>query len=236
MSRIFALRGLKYRILAVTLSGIMVSGALWLGVIVYFKAEQSRANELRATVKNARIAALRMGNEANEYMSWDVRTPTFQKTGRTKNLDEYEAAQQKLDQEIEHLASLEYASLLNPGAVEELAGLSKKYQQTFRRLVTAFRERGYDIWGLEGKLEQSILKLEAVLAQFQDPNLQNDLLELRRAQQDYLHLGQEQHVLQFRYAITPLRNRVMTFADGGDLLERVNGCEAAFDELLAVQK
>src|SRR5205823_2471505 len=98
---------------------------------------------------------------------------------------------QGLKQEIEHLASLEYAGLVNPRSVEELAGLSKKYQQTFRRLVTAFRERGHEIWGLEGKWEQTILKLEVVLDQFQDPNLQNDLLDLRRTQQDFLHMGQE---------------------------------------------
>jgi len=236
MSRIFALRRLKYRILAVTLSGIVVSGALWLGVILYFNAEQNRTNELRSTVEHTRIAALRMGNEATEYMSWDVRTPAFHKTGRTQNLDDHEASLQALEQEIGHLASLEHAGLVNPRSVEELTGLSKRYRQSFHRLVTAFRERGHEIWGLEGKWEQTILKLEVVLAQFQDPTLQFDLLELRRAQQDYLHLGQEQQVLQFRYAIRPLRDKVMTFADGGDLLERVNGCEAAFDELLAVQK
>jgi PAS domain S-box-containing protein len=236
MPRIFALRGLKYRILAVALSGIMVFGALWLGVIVYFKAEQSRANELRSSVKNTRIAALRMGNEANEYLSWDVRTPAFQKTGRTENLDQHEAAMQELHQEIEHLAALEYVGMIDPRSVEELAGLSKKYQQIFLRLVMAFRERGHEIWGLEGNWEQTILKLEVVLAQFQDTRLQNDLLELRRAQQDFLLVGQEQHVLQVRNAIKPLRDNVMTFAADGDLLERVNRCETAFDELLAIQK
>src|ERR1700730_14646192 len=99
----FALRSLKYRILAVTLSGMMVFGALWLGVIVYFKAEQNRANEDRATVRNARIAALQMGNEARNFMSWDVRSPSFHKLSRIENLDQHEAALQELDREIEHL-------------------------------------------------------------------------------------------------------------------------------------
>src|ERR1700704_360849 len=102
MPSISALR-LKYRILAVTLSGIMVFGALWLGVIVYFKAEQSRATELRSTVNRTKIAALRMGSQANNFMSWDVRTPAFHKMGRTENLDQHEAAVQELDREIEHL-------------------------------------------------------------------------------------------------------------------------------------
>ncbi len=236
MPPIFALRSLKYRILAVALSSILISGALWLGVIVYFKAEQSKANELRSTVEHTRIAALRMGNAASDFMSWDVRTPAFHKMSRTENLNQHRAALQGLDQEIERLASLEHAALVNPRSVEELAGLSKKYQQTFRRLITAFWERGHDIWGLEGKWEQTILKLEVLLAQFQDPILQYDLLELRRAQQDFLLVGQEQHVLQVRCAIKPLRNNVMTLAEGGDLLERVDRCEAAFDQLLAVQK
>jgi PAS domain S-box-containing protein len=236
MPPIFALRGLKYRILAVALSGIILSGALWLGVIVYFNAEQSKANDLRSTVEHTRIAALRMGNEANEFISWDVRTPAFHKTSRTENLKRHEAAMQGLDREIDRLASFEHRGSVNPRSVEELAGLSKKYQQTFHRLVRAFRERGHDIWGLEGKWEQTILKVEVVLAQFQDPILQYDLLELRRAQQDFLLVGQEQHVLQVRWAIKPLRDNVVPFADGGDLLERVNGCEAAFDRLLAVQK
>ena len=159
----FALQGLKYRILAVALSGIIVFGALWLGVIVYFKAEQSRANELRSTVNHARIAALQMDNEASEFMSWDVRTPDFHKMGRTENLNRQEAALQRLDHEIEHLASLARAGLENPRSVEELAGLSKKYHQTFHDLIKAFRERGHEIWGLEGKWEQTILKLEVSL-------------------------------------------------------------------------
>src|ERR1700686_3195078 len=98
MPPILALR-LKYRILAVTLSGMMVFGALWLGVIVYFKAEQNRANEVRATVRNARIAALQMGNEARDFMSWDVRSPAFHKMSRIENLDQHEAALQELDRE-----------------------------------------------------------------------------------------------------------------------------------------
>src|ERR1700693_1777628 len=105
MPPIFALRGLKYRILAVALSGIMIFGVLWFGVIVYFKAEQSRANELRSTVEHTRIAALRMGNAASDFMSWDVRTPAFHKTSRTENLNQHRAALQGLDQEIERLAS-----------------------------------------------------------------------------------------------------------------------------------
>ena len=232
----FALRGLKYRILAVALSGIIVFGALWLGVILYFTAEESRAIEVRATVRDARIAALQMGNEARDFMSWDVRSPAFHKMRRIGNLDQHEAALQELDREIEHLAWLEYAGMAKSRSVEDLIELSKKYQRTFRRLVAAFRERGHEIWGLEGKWEQTILKLEVVLSQFQEPILQKDLLELRRAQQDFLLVGQEQHVLEVRWAIKPLRDNVMKFADGGDLLERVNGCEGAFDHLLAVQK
>src|ERR1700736_2375863 len=121
MPPIFALRGLKYRILAVALSGIMVSGALWLGVILYFKAEQSRANEVRSTVKSIKIATLQVGNEASEFMVWDVRSPAFHKMGRTENLNLHEGAVQVLDKEIEHLASLARAGLVNPRSVEELA-------------------------------------------------------------------------------------------------------------------
>src|ERR1700730_12203571 len=47
-------------------------------------------------------------------------------------------------------------------------------------------------------------------------------------------MGQDQHILQVRWAIKPLRDNVSKFAD--NLVERVNDCEAAFDALLAVQK
>jgi hypothetical protein len=67
----FALRSLKYRILAVAFSGILVFGALWLGVILYFKAEQTTASQVRSIAKSIRIANLQVGIEASEFIAWD---------------------------------------------------------------------------------------------------------------------------------------------------------------------
>ena len=72
----------------------------------------------------------------------------------------------------------------NASAVERLA---REYSEHFSQLVAAWKARGLDHEsGLQGKFRTVVHELEDALKQYEEPSLQVALLQIRRAEKDYL--------------------------------------------------
>ena len=76
----------------------------------------------------------------------------------------------------------------------QLAAEIDSYSGSFRKFVSAYREKGHRDWGVEGAWRKVIHQMEQRLPDMNDIALQVDLLQLRRNEKDYLLRGDNKYV------------------------------------------
>jgi hypothetical protein len=160
---------------------------------LYFLGQSDVANESRWRVGKIHDQFLEARNADHEFLLRDLRDTGFYEKGQSGNIAKHEALMASLSQELEGLRGM--AGGRQKVLATELAALVKVYQDSFVKLVAAYREKGYKDWGVEGEWRNAIHDVEQQLPKGGNGPVLVDYLQLRRDEKDYLLRGERQYVV-----------------------------------------
>lgn len=91
---------------------------------------------------------------------------------------------------------------------EEIAAYAKTYETGFLETVSKIEERGFSDTGLEGAFRNTAQNMETVVSGVNNDHLRADLLAIRRAEKDYLLLGDQNYVDDVHTAVSHFKQSV----------------------------
>jgi len=113
------------------------------------------------------------------------------------------------------------------------------YEEVFNKIVSLMKERGLDEnSGAEGKLRESIHKLEAEIEKYSNKAMLINLLKIRRNEKDFFLRKNEKYIFQLKNEVTALHSNIETATISGasksEAKELLNDYETNF--LIATKK
>src|SRR5438093_1636438 len=137
-----------WKLLAIGVGTILVCNALWYLGEGYFVGSSDQAQEIRSAANRVSIEMLEARRAEKDFLLHDLEEGEFYQRGDSVHLQKQRKALAALLREVDTLSR--FAADSDKSAHDELRTLVDKYAKAFAELVTAYRERGYFNWGLEG--------------------------------------------------------------------------------------
>ncbi len=146
-------------------------------------------HSLRNQIDELLVSNNRLSKYEQKFINEDVKTARFQKLGESIHLDRY----RKTNRHIHHLLDdLEQNPLTSSLKAKEnfqaIRYLNRQHHKVFMSLVSELKRRGFQDYGLEGKMRSAIHQLLQV-----DSLDQASLLMLRRHEKDFLLRKDEEY-------------------------------------------
>ncbi|HEY0744304.1 MAG TPA: HAMP domain-containing methyl-accepting chemotaxis protein [Chryseosolibacter sp.] len=192
----------------------------------------NRIMEIRSVEKDFKTIntlALNMRKSEKDFLMRDTQNEEFMKTGNSKYANDLASFVAEQDSLIRSLLNSDWSSKLNIEA--DLIALNqsvKEYHDTFKKIVAAYRQRGFKNYGDEGELRAAIKALET-------SNYKIDmvsLLTLRRHEKDFFLRKELSYVKNFQAEIEELRKKVSRGANAAAITALLNTYETNFNEVV----
>ncbi|WP_306519687.1 methyl-accepting chemotaxis protein [Rheinheimera sp.] len=217
---------IKQRLL---LNGLAVGLAMlvMLALLIYQSAQQGELAELRLDIDTLKTDVLTLRRHEKDFLM-------------RKDLsyrDKYQKSHSELEQHSEHLKQGLQQAGIDTAALEEFDRQTDSYQQQFAKVVQLSEQVGLDHQsGLYGKLRSAAHQLEQQFKQVNNDTLLVSLLQLRRAEKDFmLRLD-----LKYQTAFDTEFSRFQALLTGAgataDLLEAAALYQQAFHALVEGQQ
>ena len=237
-------RGLTGKILKANLLTVVLFGAVWLGIILYYHSRNNLLDDIRIAGDRSTIELLTARRAEKDFLLRDLTTLAFFEAPAgdgalkaTRTLADWE----------EHVVSLrtrtgEFVNLIGRNndfdqeSVRQLPVAVEEYAARFRDVVRAYHEIGFETTGLEGTLRKAILEMETAFKSSSDAAPMLLLMELERDQKEYFLHGNSAMAEEVKQDLTALRTKLSTVPAQGALSEKVDACERAFGAILAAQR
>jgi len=139
------------------IGGIVLVCGLWLAIILFFLESADRANRVRLSAYRIRIHELEARRFEKDFLLRDLVSGPFFEAGRSEYLERYALELEGLRREA--LAMERAGRSLGWERSRRLLEFVGRYEDGFRRLVAAYRERGSGSTGLTGRLEENLAAL-----------------------------------------------------------------------------
>ncbi|MEL6448889.1 MAG: EAL domain-containing protein [Pseudomonadota bacterium] len=161
-----------------------------LGPVVYvYLQERAALAEVSATLSQTERELLLTEQYGRDFINFSQRDQAFFASGDSEFLDKREAAMTRAYERLETLRSKAdpaFAALL-----DDLVKTFDAYGWTFTQLSQRIRERGFQDFGVVGRMRDIIHGLESEVV---DDDLTVHMLTLRRHEKDYIIRNQERYV------------------------------------------
>lgn len=192
----------------------------------------NRIMEIRGVEKDFKTIntlALNMRKAEKDFLMRDTQNELFMKTGDSKYAKDLASFVAEQDSLINSLLNSDWSSKL---AIEsDLEALNKsvsEYHATFKKIVAAYRKRGFKDYGDEGELRTAIKAVE-------NSNYRIDmvsLLTLRRNEKDFFLRRDLSYVNKFKEEIEELKKKVSKGANASAITALLNTYETNFNEVV----
>lgn len=150
-------------------------------------------------------------------------------------VEKYKQSMQKLQQDIQQLSESMKDQDIDTAALNSFATQTSAYQQRFEELVAKANEVGLDHQsGYYGALRKAAHELENQFKQVQNDRAMVSLLQLRRAEKDFMLRSDVKYVAAFEQQMLTFKSLIG--ADGHDLQQAVDSYAQAFLALVAGKK
>jgi methyl-accepting chemotaxis protein WspA len=229
-------RGLLSALLLGGLATILLICVVGYTATLYFLSQNDAANESRWSVDRIHDEFLEGMNADLDFLLRDLKDQDFYEKGRSGNLAKHEALMASLSEDLEGLRGV--ASGRQREMMTGLPALVKAYEDSFLKLVAAYRERGYKDWGVEGQWRNAIHDVEQHLPKGDTGPLLVDYLQLRRDEKDYLLRGERQYVDALHRDVKKLAMDITLSRTAGSdrFLEDVSVYEGLFQKYQAIEE
>lgn len=234
-------KGLAGRILRANLFTVLLFGAIWLSIILYFSAERTRDGEIRGAANRVTIETLECRRAEKDFLARDLHNPAFLEASLGSgsvsvpgtHLEKWEKHAAALRAEIAKVDALTKGLRdFDRRVMDDLHQKADTYVDRFRALAKAYHKMGYKDWGLEGEWRKAVHELEAGAKAINDPALTIAILTLRKDEKDYLLRGDADLVDLIKRDVTALRTRLTSNPAQAPLAEKLDRYLAAFDAYL----
>jgi len=153
-------------------------------VLNYFWRQSDWAYDVSQAAQDLQMQMLRARRAAKDFELYGLREPEFYEHRTSPYVTRHE---QFLADVSQHAATLQrLAPPSEQASLGELHDLLKTYATRFSTLVQAYRERGYEGWGVVGEWRQVMQRLQQQTQPQPNVELERALLQLRHDEQEYL--------------------------------------------------
>lgn len=150
-------------------------------------------------------------------------------------VEKYKQSMQSLQKDIQQLSESMKDQDIDTGALNSFATQTSAYQQRFEELVAKANAVGLDHQsGYYGALRKAAHELENQFKQVQNDKAMVSLLQLRRAEKDFMLRSDVKYVTTFEQEMQTFKS--LLTADGHDLQQAADSYSQAFLALVAGKK
>jgi len=160
--------------------------------------------------------------------------PEFFQSGFPPHLQRHQESVQQLYAALQKLTDLLPKD--SQQRAHEVQQTVKDYEQAFQDLVAAYRHQGFKDWGSVGTWRQSAHSLESYIQALGNAELEIGLLQLRRAEKDYLLRKEDTYRQRVFDLLERLRVQIEGSADDSSStgVSLLSGYKQAFSSSLAL--
>ncbi len=184
--------------------GISVVSVLWFVFGQYYLAQLDLAYEKQELGSQIHVQMLEVRRAEKDMLLRSLRDPEFYEQGESKYLAKHQAALALMRKYIQKHHGL--SSAKQDALIRRFILLESEYEKQFAASVEAYREFGFKDWGMIGKMREAIHQAEADLSQY--PSATIYLLQLRRAEKDFLLRRDEKYAKRAFAQLTLLKNEI----------------------------
>jgi methyl-accepting chemotaxis protein len=131
--------------------------------------------------------SLEMKKNEGDYFNWDLKNPTYFRTGESEQFNLFKKNYQFSDDICSQLINSEFIKRNKfKDNIEDIKRQLSQYYNLFSIIEKNKLELGFEEWGLLGQMNSSVLDLEKEIQQQQNSILKIRLLTLRQYEKDYL--------------------------------------------------
>ncbi len=179
-------------------------GATWVFSLIYFYQRSDRASTAHSAANDIDFWMLQARRNEKDSQLRDIRTEQFFKDGTGTNLAKHDESTKNLMTAIDSLDRLHQVK--NPQTITDLRTAVVGYNESFAKLVSAYRKLGFAEWGAEGDWRLAARDIESRLEGTRNPSLTIALLTMRRSEKDYLIRPDATYIDQVNQAAAVLRS------------------------------
>lgn len=217
---------IKQRLL---LNGVAVGLAMlvMLALLIYQSAQQSTLAELRLDIDNFKVDVLTLRRHEKDFlMRKDL-----------SYVEKYQKSHSELEAHSNHLKQGLHSAGIDTSALEEFSRQTDSYQQHFAKVVELSEQVGLDHKsGLYGKLRAAAHQLEQQFKLVSNDTLLVSLLQLRRAEKDFMLRLDVKYLEAFDTEFNRFNGLLTSAGVASDLMQAATAYKAAFHELVAGQQ
>ena len=182
------------------------------------------------------LQMLKLRKSEKDFLLRDITDENFFKNAKSSSLDKYEGEIEivhKLFADLKSDKTLQEMELSSK--VDELDGYFDVYHNNFNSLVKALSDRGYRDYGTIGEMRLAVQSVENVLKIY--PELQVEVLTLRKHEKDYLLRKDLRYTLKFLATINLLKQEVekskfLSTSEKNDIQVKLKKYESSFNAVL----
>ncbi|HYW83286.1 MAG TPA: methyl-accepting chemotaxis protein, partial [Spirochaetia bacterium] len=210
-------------------------GVTWVACVVFFYQRSDKASTAHSLANEIDIWMLQARRNEKDFQLRDIRTEEFYLKGTGANLSKHGESVASMLKAIDQLDALHQSATRQ--TIGDLRGAVDGYNQSFAKLVAAYRERGFADWGAEGDWRTAAHDIESRLSPVGNPALTISLLSVRRHEKDYLLRADDQYVQQLTTELGTLRAGAGRLGEPtrSAVLADIDRYEAAVQHYLQVQ-
>jgi methyl-accepting chemotaxis protein len=206
---------------------VAVSMLIMLGLLLFQSSQLTTLAELRLEVEQLNLSVLQLRRSEKDFL---LRSDLEyqQKFNQTAT---------QLNQKVQALSEGLVAQDIDSAPLQSFAGFTKSYQELFNQLVQLSQQVGLDpTSGLYGELRAKAHELEQSFKDTNDLMLTTQLLQLRRAEKDFMLRLDLKYLDSFNKGFAEFRNQIQSnitdTAKASNIQQLADAYSAAFVRLV----
>lgn len=197
------LKSFKARLLLSFFSFIPVI-LIWLGTYLYINYEQRKLRAFSESLTHIQIQYLGSTAYLQKFMLSGFHDPSFYKTGKQADIDQFLQLQNSIGDHLNNMkisAAQNHLDISKP--LDSLGSLSRKTLDIGNSLKRLYLKKGFEDYGLEGKMRGYAHAIERSHA-----IPEAEILQLRRHEKDYMLRGKPEYAQLFFHTIDSLLQKL----------------------------
>ncbi len=208
---------------------------LFIASVWYFHQE-SRLNKVRAKISSTENNLLKTERLERDFLIYETRNLAFFSEGQSQFLNQRKKAIELIKKDLTELENIEEIKTEEVVRItQEIINKLLALDQSFDRLVSLIRKRGFKDTGLEGKMRQLIHEVERSA-----PNLDlGKILTIRRHEKDFIIRKDTLYLQKVRLALKDLKDFANQNINDKEKIANLNKqlklYENTFEELVSTE-
>lgn len=214
--------------------GILITLSIFLmAVMVYSIQKIAIYSRFKNQTQELKISLLEMRKAEKDFELHDLINEYFYETNTSENIQKISILKDSIQNNILDLSENKalITDLQLKDTLMQAKELINQYNITFGKLKSKYIQRGYKDWGYEGKLRESIHKIEKGNVPFD----KIAVLSLRRAEKDFFLRKDLEYVDKFDASILEFKASLNN-ENKASLLPLIGNYQSAFHQIVSIEK